>query len=143
MVLKSKSKTSPLIYGTDKVVLEDPGCAERCVAHSSQRCVEELIRRRDPLDYAYVASSTMLRPTGCGAAVLEVEDRLPGEPGPELVLPPTDLLEARSARRYNECQIIGAPSKAYDEDNYAVGRLRRRPRSVSYTHLTLPTKVSV
>jgi hypothetical protein len=130
MVLKSKSKTSPLIYGTDKVVLEDPGCAERCVAHSSQRCVEELIRRRDPLDYAYVASSTMLRPTGCGAAVLEVEDRLPGEPGPEIILPPTDLLEARSARRYNECQIIGAPSKAYDEDTYAVGRLRRRPRSL-------------
>ena len=130
MVLKSKSKTSPLIYGTDKVTLEDPGCAERCVAHSSQRCVEELIRRRDPLDYAYVAASTMLRPTGCGAAVLEVEDRLPGEPGPELVLPPTDLLEARSAKRYNQPQIIGAPSKAYDEDNYSVGRLRRRPRSL-------------
>ena len=81
MVLKSKAKTVPLIYGTDKVVLDDPGCADRCVAHSSQRCVEELIRRRDPLDYAYVAASTMLRPTGCGAAVLEVIDRLPGEPG--------------------------------------------------------------
>ena len=70
MVLRSKAKTAPLIYGTDKVVLEDPGCAERCVAHSSQRCVEELIRRRDPLDYAYVAASTMLRPTGCGACLL-------------------------------------------------------------------------
>ena len=54
----------------------------------------------------------------------------PGEPGPEVVLPPTDLLEARSAKRYNQPQIIGAPSKAYDEDNYSVGRLRRRPRSL-------------
>ena len=108
MVLKSKSKTKPLIYGTDKVILKTRLCLR--VSHSSQRCVEELIRRRDPLDYAYVASSTMLRPTGCGAAVLEVEHRLPGEPG-RSVLPPTDLLEARSARRYNECQIIGAPSR--------------------------------
>ena len=87
-------------------MFEDPGCAERCVAHSSQRCVGRINKRRDPLDYAYVASSTMLRPTGCGAAVLEVEDRLPGEPGPDNVAA-DGLLEARSAERYNQPQIIG------------------------------------
>ena len=84
------------------------------------------------MDYAYVASSTMVRPTGGGAAVLEIEDRPPGEQGPRSPLPPTDLLEARSAKRYNQPQIIGAPSKAYDEDNYAVGRLRRRPGTLVY-----------
>ena len=67
--------------------------------------------------------STMLRPTGCGAAVLEVEDRLPGEPGPELVLPPTDLPK-RVRHGTISPRSSGRPRRR-SEDNYSVGRLRR------------------
>ena len=104
-----------MIYGTDKVSLEDPGCAERVAAHSSAAVRRGTYKAKGPRTMR-MWHPVHAQPTGCGAAVLEVVDRLPGEPGPHTLLP-TDLLEARSAKRYNQPQIIGAPAKAYDEDN--------------------------
>jgi len=106
-----------------------PAAVERSVAHSEQRAVEELVRRRDPKDYAYVAGVTDLRPTGCGAVNFEKRpDALPGEPGPRPPPPPSDLLSARNATRIHETQVVLANSTAVNEDEYLLGGITRRPR---------------
>ncbi|KAH8076603.1 hypothetical protein JL721_616 [Aureococcus anophagefferens] len=120
----------PRVFGVPERAFADaagpakPAATERSVAHSVQRCVEQLVRHRDPKDYVYILEVTDFKATGCGDVVAGTgQEKVSRGPEPHVVC---SALKAWNEHDYSLDKIKRRSKRAFDVEYAAVGQRRLR-----------------
>ncbi|KAH8060409.1 hypothetical protein JL720_13573 [Aureococcus anophagefferens] len=89
-----------------------------------QRCVEQLVRHRDPKDYVYILEVTDFKATGCGDVVAGTgQEKVSRGPEPHVVC---SALKAWNEHDYSLDKIKRRSKRAFDVEYAAVGQRRLR-----------------
>ena len=120
----------PRVFGVPERAFADaagpakPAATERSVAHSVQRCVEQLVRHRDPKDYVYILEVTDFKATGCGDFVEGTgQEKVSRGPEPHVVC---SALKAWNEHDYSLDKIKRRSKRAFDVEYAEVGQRRLR-----------------